>query len=62
MRAGNAMGRGLAGLSRRGLFGGAASVAAASSAAANPAAAPDPAITELPDGTRYLGDGVDARP
>ncbi len=62
MRAGNAIGRGLAGLSRRGLIGGAASVAAAASAAANPAAAPDPAITELPDWTRYLGDGVDARP
>ena len=65
MRTGNLTGRGVVSLSRRGLIGAAASVAAAGSATAavtSAPAVPDPAITELPDWTRYLGDGVDARP
>ena len=34
----------------------------ATAAVTSAPAVPDPAITELPDWTRYLGDGVDARP
>ncbi len=54
----------LARLSRRGLIGGAV-LAAGTVQAANPSPAtptPDPAITELPDWTRVLGDGVQQRP
>ena len=54
------------GLSRRGLLGGglafAAGAATLAAGAAARAADGDPAIVEVQDWNRYLGDGVDARP
>jgi sulfane dehydrogenase subunit SoxC len=51
-------------LGRRGFLKGAglALAATATSSIAARAAEPDPAVVDLPDHTRYLGDGVEARP
>ena len=49
---------GSGGLSRRLLFAAAGTLAGATARAATP----DPAITEIPDWSRFLGDGVDQRP
>ena len=49
-------------LSRRRLFAASAAVVAASPASAAPVPAPDPAIVNLPDWTRSLGEGVQAHP
>ncbi len=48
--------------SRRAFLQGAAALGGAAAAGRAVAATPDPAITELPEWTQYLGEGVDARP
>lgn len=52
---------GAAGLGAAGLAG-AGSMLPSLAAKASEAAKPDPAITEIKDWNRYLGDGVDKRP